>query len=67
MENEQLRMCLEPSRRRDLLQECFEALEDSLVALAFGPDSDEERLRAIKTSQTSAHSGVEVKNAGESD
>ena len=58
---------LEPSRRRDLLQERFEALEDSLAALAFGADADEERLRAIETSQTSAHSGVEVKDAGDSD
>ena len=30
-------------------------------------DADEERLRAIETSQTSVHSGVEVKNAGDSD
>ena len=44
----------------------FEALEDSLAALAFGADADEERLRAIETSQTSAHSGVEVKDAGDS-
>ena len=30
-------------------------------------DADEERLRAIETSQTSVYSGVEVKNAGDSD
>ena len=31
-------------------------LEDSLAALAFGADADEQRLRAIETSQTLAHS-----------
>ena len=35
----------------------------SLVSL----DADEERLRVIETSQTSVYSGVEVKNAGDSD
>ena len=30
---------VEPSRRRDLLQERFEALEDSLATLAFGSDA----------------------------
>ena len=54
---------LEPSRRRDLLQERFEALEDSLSALAFGSDADEEHLRAIETSQTSAHSELRSRPA----